>query len=149
MIDVSSVYIYFKPLEINTSWVKSLCRTTELCSTRANSSQLCSNTNQSFSSIHGWLYFSDKDFMPLQFKSTELCRTGLSIAKLWLPPGRKTPLRSRLSRRSCDSGCPAKYRGSALRIPRHLSSVHLGTFCIALNDGAKGWNTHKATPSFS
>lgn len=71
--------------EINTARLKSLCRSLELCSTRANSKLDVLPHNTSL--FHSFLDFSDKDFMPGQRAATELCRMGPPTAKLGLSPG--------------------------------------------------------------
>lgn len=71
---------------------------------------------------------------------------GLSIAKLWLPPGCQTP------REVAYGGAAAIW---AVLPRRGVSTAHptprvrRGTLCIALSDSGKGWNTHKATAAFS
>lgn len=95
MIGISGVYVYFKRLEINTSRVKSLCRTTELCSTGANSSQPHSNASGASPSVatHRWLISPIK--ISSHFVLAELCRMGLHQAVRQpeaLPTGEKLQL---------------------------------------------------------
>ena len=122
------------------SWVKSLCRTTGLRSARANSSQMRSSASLSFPSVsvHRWFYFSDKDFMPLHFDRA--MQNG--PAPLQVPPGRSAPQEAAHRGEAAVPAAPPSGRAGAA----HPTSC-LGTLCIALADGVRGWNTHKATPS--
>lgn len=93
MIDISSVYIYCQPLVISTAWVKSLCRTRELL---FHSSQLKPDVSQHKPGFFDLPFpYTGSWISPIKischFTVTELCRVGLSVAKLWLPLGHTAP----------------------------------------------------------
>lgn len=96
------------------------------------------------SPFHSFLDFSDKDFMPRQWAATELCRMGPPTAKLGLSPGCATR-EDVASGGQLPSQPPCQHQGG-----HSVSCATPGdTLCIALSNGVRGWNTHKAENSLS